>query len=160
HWQDGHRSIFDAIWLRDNCLADRDARTGQRLVDIADLPEHPAIAAVSHNSDGAILITWRAEPKSSWFPLEWLREHCYCEEHRKSRRASPVLWDRDPSPELLSMEHAELIASKFAVCRWLRAITCQGIAFLRGVPPYSGQLLEVARCLGYVRETNYGKVFD
>ena len=69
HWADDHRSIYDAVWLRDNCPADRDAQSGQRLVDIADLPEDPSIGAVSHNSDAAILITWCGEPKSSWFPL-------------------------------------------------------------------------------------------
>ena len=64
YWTDGHRSIYDAVWLRDNCPADRDARSGQRLVDIAELPEHPAIGAVSQSSNAALLVTWRGEPTS------------------------------------------------------------------------------------------------
>ncbi len=160
HWTDGHRSIYDAIWLRDNCPSDRDARTGQRLIDIADLPEDPAIGAISQNHGAAVLVTWRCEPKSSWFSLEWLREHCYCDEHRRLQRRAPAVWQADQSGELLWMEYAELLASRCAQARWLRAIAEQGIAFLRGVPCHDGQLLEIARLCGYVRETNYGKVFD
>lgn len=159
-WADGHRSIYDALWLRDNCPADRDARTGQRVVDIADLPEDPSIGAVSQNSNAAVLITWRGEPKSSWFPLEWLREHCYCDEHRKSRRRARAVWRADQNSEFLWMEYGEPVASRRARASWLRAIADQGIAFLRGVPCQEGQVLEVARFAGYVRETNYGRVFD
>jgi len=159
-WSDGHRSIYDAIWLRDNCPADRDSSNGQRLVDIADLPEDPAIGAVSHNSGSAVLITWRGEPKSSWFSLEWLRQHCYCDQHRLSRKRQPSVWRAGQSGELLWVEYAELVASKRAHARWLRAIVDQGIAFLRGVPCHKEQVLEIARLAGYVRETNYGRVFD
>lgn len=159
HWNDGHRSIYDAMWLRDNCPVDRDARTGQRLVDIADLPEEPAIGAASQNSGTAVLITWRGEPKSSWFSLEWLREHCYCDEHRRLRKHTPAVWRADESGELLWLEYAEL-GSKQAQARWLRAIAEQGIAFLRGVPTQDGQVLKIAGLVGYVRETNYGRVFD
>lgn len=160
HWTDGHRSIYDAIWLRDNCPADRDSRTGQRLVDIADLPEDPAIGAVSRNSGAAVLITWRGEPKSSWYSLEWLREHCYCDDHRAARKHIPLIWRADQSGKLLWMEYAELQASKRAETRWLRAILDQGIAFVRGVPTEDGKVLEIARLLGYVRETNYGRIFN
>jgi [2-(trimethylamino)ethyl]phosphonate dioxygenase len=160
HWSDGHRSIYDAMWLRDNCPADRDSHNGQRLVDIADLPADPAIGAVSESPGAAVLITWRGAPKSSWFPLEWLREHCYCHEHRQSRRRVPFVWRADQSDHLLWMEFAEVLASKRAEAQWLQAIADQGIAFLRGVPTQDGQLLEVARLVGYVRETNYGRIFD
>ena len=41
-WSDGAVSEFPSLWLRDNVAADRDAHSGQRLVDIADLPERAA----------------------------------------------------------------------------------------------------------------------
>ena len=160
HWADDHTSVYDALWLRDNCPADRDARNGQRLIDIADLPADPSIGAVSHNSDSAILITWSGEPKSSWFPLAWLRDQCYCDAHRLSRNRPPVLWQADRNSEFLWMDYHGVLDSRQARAQWLRALADYGIAFLRGVPCQDGQVLEVARLIGYVRETNYGKVFD
>jgi hypothetical protein len=38
-WADGTLSEFASPWLRDNLREDRDPHSGQRLVDIADLPE-------------------------------------------------------------------------------------------------------------------------
>lgn len=42
----------------------------------------------------------------------------------------------------------------------LGAVARYGCALLRGVPVTPGMVLEVAATFGYVRETNYGKLFD
>ena len=42
----------------------------------------------------------------------------------------------------------------------LDAVAGYGCALLRGVPVTPGMVLEVAATFGYVRETNYGKLFD
>ena len=56
-WPDGGVSEFASLWLRDNRPDDRDAHSGQRLIDVADLPERPRIrAAVSH--DGTVRVTF------------------------------------------------------------------------------------------------------
>ena len=42
-WAEGGVSEFASLWLLDNRPEDRDAYSGQRLVDITDLPESPRI---------------------------------------------------------------------------------------------------------------------
>ena len=42
----------------------------------------------------------------------------------------------------------------------LGAVARYGCALLRGVPVSPGMVLEVAATFGYVRETNYGRLFD
>jgi gamma-butyrobetaine dioxygenase len=42
----------------------------------------------------------------------------------------------------------------------LSAVLADGFAVLRGVPPEPGAVLEVAGRMGFVRETNYGRLFD
>jgi gamma-butyrobetaine dioxygenase len=42
----------------------------------------------------------------------------------------------------------------------LDAVARYGCALLRGVPAAPGMVLEVAATFGYVRETNYGRLFD
>ena len=57
---DGTSSEFASLWLRDNLREDRDPHSGQRLIDIADLPEDPKIrSAVAR--DGAVNIEWESE---------------------------------------------------------------------------------------------------
>jgi len=159
NWADGHLSDYDSIWLRENCPQDRDPRNGQRLVDILDVPPEPAIGAASQGSNGSILITWRSEAKSAWFGLDWLRGHCYCEEHRRSRNQKPILWTAKNAGDLLTLDYPALESRK-SRAQWLRALAEYGIAFLRNVPCTDGQVLQVARFVGYVRETNYGRTFD
>jgi hypothetical protein len=46
-WADGTLSEFASLWLRDNLREDRDPHSGQRLIDIADLPEDPKIRSAT-----------------------------------------------------------------------------------------------------------------
>ncbi|MHC8508262.1 MAG: TauD/TfdA family dioxygenase [Rhodospirillales bacterium] len=43
---------------------------------------------------------------------------------------------------------------------WLAAVRRRGVAILTGGPVKSGALLDIAGLFGFVRETNYGKVFE
>src|SRR4051812_18000000 len=45
-WADGHRGIFHAAWLRDNCACpDCRHESGQRLLDSAAIPDGIAVTA-------------------------------------------------------------------------------------------------------------------
>jgi gamma-butyrobetaine dioxygenase len=58
------------------------------------------------------------------------------------------------------MDAAEVCESDAARYRWLRAVSRCGIAFLCNAPIRDGFVLELAALVGYVRETNYGRIFD
>ena len=71
-WSDGTSSEFASLWLRDNLREDRDPHSGQRLVDIADLPEDPRIrSAIAQN--GSISVEWENETRPGSFELQWLQ---------------------------------------------------------------------------------------
>ena len=61
---------------------------------------------------------------------------------------------------LPAAEHAEIIGSRAALGHWLRDICTYGFALLRGVPTIDGEVTRVAELFGFVRETNYGRIFD
>ena len=44
--------------------------------------------------------------------------------------------------------------------RWLESVDSLGFGVLVGVPVESGEVARVAEGFGYVRETNYGRLFD
>jgi gamma-butyrobetaine dioxygenase len=47
-----------------------------------------------------------------------------------------------------------------ALARWLAGVERFGFALLHGVPARRGMVCEVIGLFGYVRETNYGRLFD
>jgi gamma-butyrobetaine dioxygenase len=161
-WAHGGRSEFASLWLRDNLGEDRDPHSGQRLIDVMDLPAEPRIRTVTAAS-GTVTIEWESESRPAAFALAWL--------------AAQAAGGGATRPELrtrLWLEGARLDARRdFAWAAlagvradpherlsWLTRLLQDGIAFLSGVPTQEGAILEAMSLIGRVAETNYGRVFD
>jgi gamma-butyrobetaine dioxygenase len=160
-WQDGTVSELTSIWLRDNCPEDRDARNGQRLVDIVDLPEDPRIRCAA--VDGTTLqVGWEGESRTSSFDLAWLavRQRSFQEERPE---LAVRLWDArapDAAARFAWARLSDITAYRAARLSWLTRLLQEGIAFLRDVPCTDTGIFEGVTPLGRICETNYGQVFD
>ena len=153
-WEDGRASDFHSLWLRDNDPANRDPGTGQRLVDVADLPIDAEIARAV--PAGTSLRVFWTDGEVASFPMAWLHRESGRVETPQSVRA----WKASDSDVLARFSYPEIRQSSQYRLKWLRAIATLGIAFVENVPPKDGQVLELASLIGWVRETNYGRVFD
>ena len=161
-WADGTVSEFASLWLRDNLREDRDPHSGQRLIDIADLPEDPRIrSAAAH--DGAVNVEWETEPRPASFGVEWLRAHA---SNRSPGRPefAPRFWleaaDLDAVRDFAWAAFSEAESNRSLRARWLERLLQDGIAFLSNVPAGETGILEAAALAGRVSETNYGRVFE
>jgi gamma-butyrobetaine dioxygenase len=159
-WADGHHSLFHALWLRDNCGCPECRHpSGQRLLDTASLPADIAPATV-RQADGAVEITWSNDGHRSRYAAAWLRAHCYDDDERARRRPHPRLWGAEMQAALPEATHAAIASDERALRDWLAAVDTFGFALLRGVPVVPGEVTRVVALFGYVRETNYGRLFD
>ena len=158
-WGDGHRSRLHAVWLRDNCARAecRDPVTGQRLFDISALPE-PISVSEAANGAAKLALTFAPEGHRGGIDAAWLRAHCGAP--APPARDSPVLWGRELGARLPEADYAAVTASPAALGRWLSLVRTFGFALLRGVPVRPGEVARTAELFGFVRETNYGRVFD
>jgi gamma-butyrobetaine dioxygenase len=161
-WQDGERTEFTALWLRDNCAVDRDPVSGQRLVDIVDVPEAPRLRTVTAAAD-ALVVEWQGEARTDIFALSWLAaQSCGRDFHRPE--LSTRTWldgaTRDPRRHFAFRGLADFAGDPAARLDWLTHLAQDGIAFLSGVPCTDRAILAAAGLMGLVAETNYGLVFD
>jgi gamma-butyrobetaine dioxygenase len=160
-WTDGIIHQFAGIWLRDNVPENRDSHSGQRLVDVADLPADPRIRSVAVR-DGEVRIEWDDEGRVSSFDAEWL-----------ARQADGVRIRRPVLSARRWLEGSTLSASDFAWVpfsrarddsasrlEWLTRMLQDGVAFLSEAPLEEDGILEAMKLVGHVAETNYGLVFD
>lgn len=160
-WADGSVSEFDSLWLRDNRAEDRDARNGQRLIDIVDLPERPRIRAASREN-GSVQVVWEGESPVGEFTLSWLAAHA----HGRPRQPQVQVrrWlegaSLDAGLDFAWMSAAELQANPAARLEWLTRLLQDGLAFLRELPAVESALLEVVPLVGQALQTNYGLTFD
>jgi alpha-ketoglutarate-dependent taurine dioxygenase len=161
-WADGRTSEFASLWLRDNRPEDRDAHSGQRFVDIADLPEQPCISSAV-NENGTVRIQWDGEPRAASFGLDWLAVHAF---GRSPRR--PELQVRhwlegaalDARRDFAWMSLEQARAEPAVRLAWLTRLLQDGLAFFEGVPATEAAILEAMPLIGRVLETNYGLTFD
>ncbi|HEY7207458.1 MAG TPA: TauD/TfdA family dioxygenase [Gaiellaceae bacterium] len=157
-WPDGHQSTYHAVWLRDNCACPECRHpSGQRLLDSRAIRD--GLALLSAQADDGVLRVSFGDGHDAELDAAWLRAHCYCEAEAQSARPRR-LWDASIASELPSLDYAEVAAGGEPLRRWLAWVDELGFAILTGGPTEPGTVTEVAELFGFVRETNYGRLFD
>jgi gamma-butyrobetaine dioxygenase len=159
-WADGTRGEFSSIWLRDNRAEDRDAHSGQRLIDVSELPADPQIDS-AQLVDGQVRVAWNDGGLVSAYALCWLYD-------RAQARRRPELEIRrwlegatlDPRRDFAWQALADFQADPRARLNWLTRLLQDGIAFLSGVPVVDSGISEALKHVGRISETNYGLIFD
>jgi gamma-butyrobetaine dioxygenase len=170
---DGCLRRFPAVWLRDNCRCVQclDPGTGQKLHDITDIPEDLTVAATEDTGE-SVAITYAPDGHRSVFSRSWLARHAPAEDGDQRTEDGDQrtedgkdLWlaaDLDPEDPGRRPEGSwpRYLAEPAERARCLDAVLRQGFVLLHDVPAENGMVLEVAASFGYVRETNYGRLFD
>jgi alpha-ketoglutarate-dependent taurine dioxygenase len=160
-WADGTVDEFASIWLYDNAPGHRDPHSGQRLIDIADLPEQPRIRAAGVQN-GRLRVEWEGSAEGAWFELPWLaaqrERQPYRPEFAERRWLDGAAREAGRDFARASLEAVQSDGS--VQSGWLTRLLQDGIAFLSGVPSDEDALVASMRLVGQVAETNYGLVFD
>ena len=160
-WDGGARRTVASVWLRDNRREDRDPHSGQRLIDVLDLPEEPRIRS-ARLVDDAVVVEWEDDTPASHFDGGWLLRHSGAAGSRDDVVEKPWLdgGARDPIRDFAWLELATLEAGGAPRATWLTRLWEDGLAFLRGVPTTDDGILRATASVGRVAATNYGEVFD
>ena len=158
-WSDGRASRFPAIWLADNRPEGRQGTEGQRFVDALELPEIVTVRSASVVAAG-VEVAFSCFERPSLFDPSWLREHALDAVSRAARRRATQLWSGALAESLPAETYDSITSDSTALARWLGYVDRLGFALLHGVPARPGMVCEVVGLFGYVRETNYGRLFD
>ncbi|GAA4868433.1 2-trimethylaminoethylphosphonate dioxygenase [Kitasatospora terrestris] len=145
-------------WLRDNCPCAecRDPHSGQKLFRVGDLPDGLAVVESTEDADG-LRVVW-SDGHRSVYPADFLGAEGV--EDGRTEQGKRLWVAADFARGLPEAEWSAYLASAEERIAVLAAIRRSGFALLRGVPAVEGRVLDVARSFGYVRETNYGELFD
>ena len=159
-WQDGHKSVFHPIWLRDNCSCTDcgDHSGGHRFFELNMLPDDLANRVVC--DDGMIKIEWLADGHLTTYDPSWLRSHCHSDQERRKRRPQPVLWDAALADNLPAVNYALAQEDRSELLKLFDAVRTYGICLLTNAPANPDATEEIAALLSFIRETHYGRVFE
>ena len=155
-WSDGTTSFWPAIWLRDQCACPQCRHpSGQRLFEIGELPEHPQIERATTEADNSVRVVWREAGHVSTYPASFLYEANW-----KPKRSTDIsLWGAELA-KLPEADWSAVARDPAAELVWLEAYHRHGFGLLRNVPVRPGMVAEVGDRIGFVRTTNYGRLFD
>ena len=140
----------------------KDPQTGQKLFGITDIPADVAIASIEESAE-SVVVVFAPDGHRSTFARSWLVDNV--------PDGSSVTDIRSEDAKQLWLA-ADLVGGcpeetwtaylddprRRTAC--LEAILRLGFVILHAVPRELGTVLQVAASFGYVRETNYGRLFD
>jgi len=155
---DGSEHAVHPLWLRERCrdAATIDLRTQQRLQDPSDFDLNLRLLSVAQSSPGIFRIKFSDGHEASFRAEDLLAEAALAPNSHDC--PAPRLWDgtlaglprmrwrADPTaPDLMS---------------WLEPFLTLGFVIFEGVPTEPQTVLKVGAMFGFVRETNFGPLFD
>jgi gamma-butyrobetaine dioxygenase len=144
-----HRSVFSRAWLAASALPETDADA--------------AADADPRTEDGKVL--WRAaEPAGPATAAPAGLPAASADTAAAASAGIPAAASAAVSPVYLAgvpaADWATYLADDAVRVSLLDAVARYGAGLLRGVPAAEGMVTAVAETFGYVRETNYGRIFD
>ncbi|WP_137819374.1 gamma-butyrobetaine dioxygenase [Pseudomonas sp. 2FG] len=163
-WSDGRVSPFHHQWLRDNCPCSSCVYrvTREQVLEIVDVPEELRPQRTRIDDQGHLLVDWQDGHRSRFHP-GWLRAHAYDETSRAERRQQrpqSQLWRAELSERLPVFEYDAVMQDPQALLAWLLAVRDSGLTQVRGVPTAPGSLQAIAQRISFIRESNFGVLFN
>lgn len=159
-WADGFSAAFHFIWLRDYCACGAciNPVTREQVFEVDAVPLDIAPRSVEISPDGGLLIQWDFDDHVSHFHPGWLRANCYSETDRAEPKRRRTTWGGDF--ELPDFEAAAVLGDDGALRDWLSALYEYGAARLKNLALEEGMVGRVAARISFMRETNFGTLFD
>ena len=135
-WEDGEKSNFNFMWLRDNCPSAHDNNSRHRMFNILETSTSIEPKTYKINDEGKLEIEWNEGKHTSYYDQKWLRKHCYTINNNKKYISPYQLWDCSLQKNLksISIEHAEIIDSDKGLIKWLELLHYKGISIVKNAP--------------------------
>jgi gamma-butyrobetaine dioxygenase len=157
---DGRLGELHKYALRDACPCGdcRHPVSGQRLFEsTAVVPEAKIVAA--RLADRGLEVDWE-DGHTSLFSSGWIEAEAKAASLSVRPQRDVSLWGSDLQDRIPAWPHAAVTSDTGELRAFLTAVAELGFAVLRDAPREEGEVARVAELFSFVRETNYGRVFD
>ena len=154
-WSDGTHGRYLHFWLRENCPADGDSLSGQRLLSLGEIPTDIRPKSVRARGDSLTLV-WPDDHEST-FEGAWLRERSQSFDSKPPPLDIPT-WDASLDPKNLVVAFDRVWDDDDALFNLIEMIVKRGVARVADTP--ENALTSLARRMGYLHDTNYGLLLD
>ena len=161
-WNDGIKSQFNYMWLRDNCPTAHDPHSRHRMFNILNVSENLNAKSLNVNKDGKLEVEWSEGNHTSYYDPNWLRENCYTIKNSKKYVSPYHLWDclLEKNLETITINHNEIMDTNDGLIKWLELLHHKGIAIVKDAPTHEKSALPVLNKISHTRETFFKTPFE
>ena len=161
-WNDGEKSNFNFMWLRDNCPTAHDKDSRHRMFNLLEVSTDIKPKQFKINKEGKLEIEWSEGNHTSYYDQEWLRKNCYTINNKKKYISPYQLWNNSLQKNLnsISIEHDEIIKSEKGLIKWLELLHYKGIAIVKNTPTEKESAFPVLKRISHTRETFFKTPFE
>lgn len=153
-YDNNEKQIYLASWLRDNVGSGRHQNHGQRTFDLNLMNE--AIIVESVIDGNQIKLRFQGEDIFHHFEEAWLRGF----RNDGPAKSEQILWAASLQENLSFVDFVSAARDKAVLHALLSHIDQYGFALIENVPCVPETIFKVVDLFGYVRQTNYGSLFD
>ncbi|MDP6705722.1 MAG: TauD/TfdA family dioxygenase [Alphaproteobacteria bacterium] len=159
-WSDGLEQTVHSLTLREHCpcRSCRHHESLERTFDQLSYPLDIAPRAVAITGRGDLRTEWPDDGHVSRFAAGWLRAGGRPEAMTPDR--SKELWGRELDDKLRRFGHDEIMMDDGALLDWLETLAAVGLVYVADAPTVPGTLGRLIERVGFLRETNFGTIFD
>ena len=161
-WNDGEKSNFHFMWLRDNCPTAHNIDTRHRMFNILKVSTGINPKKYSIKEDGKLEIEWSEGNHTSYYEPNWLRNNCYTIKNKQQYLSPYKLWNHSLQNDLnkISIDHKEIINSEEGLIRWLEFLHEYGISIIKNAPTEKNSAFPVIHRISHTRETFFKTPFE
>ena len=161
-WNDGEKSNFNYLWLRDNCPTAHDKDSRHRMFNILEISKDIKAKNFKVDDAGKLVIEWNEGDHTSYYDPNWLRENCYTLKSKKKYISPYRLWNSSLQTDLvsISIDHDEIISSDKGLIKWLEILHHKGIAIVKNTPIEKESAFPVLNRISHTRETFFKTPFE
>ncbi len=159
-WSDNSDSSYPFLWLRENDPAGFHKDTNERMTDLTSIPLDISLTK-AFIKDDVLMLNWSDSENSTRYNLDWLYHH------KPGKRASDPAaikkrcWRGGMGTDKLPTAKAkELLEDDDALATWLENTQSFGLSLVTGLDARHDAGMEVAKRIGFLRETNFGTTFQ
>ncbi|MDF1775051.1 MAG: TauD/TfdA family dioxygenase [Rhizobiaceae bacterium] len=158
-WADNSSTPFPTIWLRDNCPSGLHPQTHERLLDLLALDVSPVL--LSAHLDGDNVVLGFDDDHVSHMPVALLSAHRPGQPAADAAAITPQLWRADMIADVvLRYPAAPILLDDECLNAWMQATATFGISIVEQLEGRISAGVDVARRIGFLRQTNFGTTFE
>lgn len=159
-FSNGATGAFPFIWLKDNDPAGFHPQTHERVTDLTAIDLDIQAAAVE-TDDSTLTVVWEGDDRKSVFQLDWLAAHLPGQYAADPAKTGFKHWRKDLGADGIPRAKAsEVLENDAALKEWLTMTQIYGYSIVEGLADSTDAGMDVARRIGFLRQTNFGVTFE